>query len=182
MNVIRHLRIDLWWFTPELRESAETTWALKPASWKKMTHKNYTIYTHTLSLSLSLSLPPSPSTLSLPYLSRQFLYLYHFDDISWSQDSWIKLHVTSTSCQGNHSFLHPLVAEQCPLNQVNTWRTRHPFNLWWKRNINCICRKWGDLYSIPVHYLHVACSYHHNSPGFYKAPHIHTVYMYMYIL
>ena len=25
MNVIRHLRIDLWWFTPELRESAETT-------------------------------------------------------------------------------------------------------------------------------------------------------------
>lgn len=25
MNVIRHLRIDLWWFTPEFLESAEIT-------------------------------------------------------------------------------------------------------------------------------------------------------------
>ena len=59
---------------------------------------------------LSPSLPLSLSPPSLPF-SEQLFYLYHFDDISWSKDSWIKLHMTSTSCQSNNSFLYPLVAE-----------------------------------------------------------------------
>ena len=57
------------------------------------------------------------------------MYRNNFDDVSWSNDSGVKLHVTPVSSQGNCCLLHTGGTPQCLLDQMNTRRASHTLNL-----------------------------------------------------